>query len=54
MICAYGIIAVPTGIVSAEMVKASGEAKERKICPGCKAAYHEKDAQFCRYCGGEL
>jgi len=54
MICGYGIIAVPTGIVSAEMVKATGEAKERKVCPGCKAAYHDQDAEFCKYCGGEL
>ncbi len=54
MICGYGIIAVPTGIVSAEMVKATGVVKEEKICPGCKAVYHDKDAGFCKYCGGEL
>ena len=54
MICGYGIIAVPTGIVSAEMVMASGEAKERKVCQGCEAVYHDKDAEFCKYCGGEL
>jgi voltage-gated potassium channel len=54
MICGYGIIAVPTGIVSAEMVRATGEGREHKICPGCKAAYHDSDAEFCKYCGGEL
>jgi voltage-gated potassium channel len=54
MICGYGIIAVPTGIVSAEMVKATGVGKEQKICPGCKAVYHDGDAQFCKYCGEKL
>ena len=54
MICGYGIIAVPTGIVSAEMVKATGAVKERKVCPGCKAVHHDKDAEFCKYCGTEL
>lgn len=54
MICGYAIIAVPTGIVSAEMVRASGERKERKTCPGCGARYHDQDAEFCKYCGGGL
>ncbi len=54
MICGYGIIAVPTGIVSAEMVRATGEGRERKICPGCRAPYHDNDAEFCKYCGTEL
>ena len=54
MICGYGIIAVPTGIVSAEMVKATGERKERKTCPGCGARYHDPDAEFCKYCGAGL
>lgn len=54
MICGYTIIAVPTGIVSAEMVRASGERKERKTCPGCGARYHDQDAEFCKYCEGEL
>ncbi len=54
MICGYAIIAVPTGIVSAEMVRASVDRKERKTCPGCGARYHDQDAEFCKYCGSGL
>ena len=59
MICGYGIIAVPTGIVSAEMVRASGKRgrTDKKLtspCPGCGLEHHDADAGFCRRCGREL
>ncbi len=58
MIIGYGIIAVPTGIVSAEMSRsafqgATGETP-RHACPGCGAADHAEDARFCRHCGEAL
>lgn len=52
MIMGYGIIAVPTGIVSVEMAKATELAKKR--CPACKAPLSDAEAKFCAYCGIKL
>ncbi len=51
MITGYSIIAVPTGIVSAE-VAATGQSE--KSCPGCGSAVHTRSARFCDACGTEL
>ena len=53
MLIGYTIIAVPTGIVSASMMK---EYKRRrdKECPNCHRSGHEDNAQFCKYCGHDL
>lgn len=54
MILGYGIIAVPTGIVSYEM---SNSLKSQVIspeCPNCKKKNHEIDARFCNQCGAKL
>jgi voltage-gated potassium channel len=53
MILGYGIIAVPTGIVSAELVRASADAGGRG-CPDCGADVHDTDARHCKHCGGQL
>lgn len=53
MLLGYTIIAVPTGIVSASMVKASQDAAKR-VCPNCGRAGHDDNATHCKYCGGEL
>jgi voltage-gated potassium channel len=53
MILGYGIIAVPTGIVSAELVRAGSHADVR-VCPACYADIHDKDARHCKYCGAAL
>lgn len=55
MILGYGIIAVPTGIVTVEMGRAARAAPaSAKLCPGCGLAGHDDDAGFCKRCGGEL
>ena len=56
MILGYSIIAVPTGIVSAEMVKDTVDSKRNntKACPGCSLEGHEDDAKFCKFCGHDL
>lgn len=56
MIMGYGIIAVPTGIVTSEMTKIREKAKlaGKRICPGCEAKIKAIDAKFCKYCGSEL
>ena len=55
MIMGYGIIAVPTGIVSAEMAKASRKEKDKiRICNSCKSTIYDEDALFCKYCGAAM
>lgn len=52
MITGYGIIAVPTGIVSVEMAKATEAAREK--CPFCRAGIYHEDARYCSNCGKEF
>ncbi len=54
MILGYSIIAVPTGIVTAEISGAMREDVSTQVCPYCSAEGHDSDAKFCKYCGGEL
>ncbi len=54
MIMGYGIIAVPTGIVTAEMTIAAGKNISTQACPQCSAEGHESDAVFCKYCGAKM
>lgn len=53
MVLGYGLIAVPTGIVSAELVH-QPRATSGQACPSCSAESHEPDAKFCRKCGAPL
>jgi len=55
MILGYAIIAVPTGIVSAEFVKEykSGKANTQ-ACRYCGQEGHDLDAIHCKYCGEKL
>lgn len=55
MIMGYGIIAVPTGIVTAEYGRASKEVQHNtQACPGCGAGKHRDNARYCYKCGEEL
>ncbi len=58
MLTGYAIIAVPTGIVSAEISEQQKILKrmtgKNRICPNCQTEGHEEDAVFCRKCGGRL
>jgi voltage-gated potassium channel len=51
MILGYAIIAVPTGIVTAEMTRTEEPGRE---CLTCHATGHPPDARYCRRCGTEL
>ena len=51
MILGYGIIAVPTGIVSYEMGRVQ---PTPRTCESCKSTDHEADAAFCKKCGHKL
>ena len=52
MILGYSIIAVPTGIVSAEMVHA--RRLTTQACPSCSMEGHDPDATHCKHCGQSL
>jgi len=55
MFIGYGIIAVPTGIVTTEMALAVRGRKQRhETCPGCGREDHDDDAVFCKYCSTML
>jgi voltage-gated potassium channel len=55
MIMGYSIIAVPTGIVSAEIAKVDGpNAPNTRACPNCGVEGHRLDAKHCYGCGDEL
>lgn len=54
MILGYGIIAVPTGIVSSEMVFQKHKSVTSQVCPHCLKEGHDEDAVFCKFCGGTL
>ncbi len=57
MIIGYGIIAVPTGIVSAEYSSAKKDSKDYddgRSCPNCGTEVQRKDALYCRICGEKL
>ena len=54
MILGYGIIAVPTGIVTSEFARRKKEKISTQACPDCTTEGHEVDAKFCKKCGAEL
>jgi len=54
MLMGYGIIAVPTGIVTAEMSRRALGPVSTQSCPACGAEGHDFDAVFCRKCGAKL
>ena len=56
MVMGYGILAVPTGIVTAEMTKAMGHHNKvsSNVCEGCGYRWHDDDAHYCKHCGNTL
>ena len=56
MILGYGIIAIPTGIVTAEMTRQEKKALPMNMhsCPSCATTNHRDDAEFCHHCGHKL
>ncbi len=55
MIMGYGIIAVPTGIYSAELVKTfKPDRINNDACPDCGKTGHDYNADYCKYCGHVL
>ncbi len=54
MIMGYAIIAVPTGIVSADLSEASRQVTSGQSCPSCGIEGHDFDAVHCKHCGAKL
>ena len=54
MFIGYGIIAVPTGIVTTEMMMGSEKKQNPEVCPSCGREGHDNNAVFCKWCGAKL
>ena len=54
MILGYGIIAVPTGIVTAEFSRKRREKISTQACPDCSLEGHDINAIFCNKCSAKL
>ncbi len=54
MIVGYGIIAVPTGIVTVEFAHARTRAKQHVVCSECSSEDHSPGAKYCKDCGAKL
>jgi len=53
MLLGYAIIAVPTGIVTSELMKTTSK-QNTQVCHNCLYESHDDDAVFCKKCGVEL
>ncbi len=54
MLIGYAIIAIPTGIITAELALEMSREKSRINCNNCERSGHDADATHCKYCGTEL
>lgn len=56
MILGYGIIAIPTGIVTSEMTKNEKDLipNNTQNCTNCSEDYHQDNAKFCHKCGNNI
>ncbi|GAB2519462.1 ion transporter [Microbulbifer agarilyticus] len=54
MLIGYSIIAVPTGIVTAELAHELGREKQLARCHNCGKSGHDADAEYCKQCGYRL
>lgn len=55
MIIGYSVIAVPTGIVTAEIVESAVSSRvSARCCAHCMEEGHDRDARFCKACGEPL
>ncbi len=55
MLLGWGVLAVPTGIVTAEMTtQRLTRVVTTRTCPNCLSEGHEPNAQYCKDCGARL
>lgn len=54
MVIGYSLIIIPTGIFSAELVRATRKSITTQGCPECTREGHDADAVFCKHCGARM
>lgn len=54
MIIGYSIIAVPTGIITAELGHSAAQERNARECKACGHHQHDADAKHCKHCGARL
>ena len=57
MLLGYAVIAVPTGIITSDLVQSANKKKintNTQSCNNCNFNTHDDDAIFCKKCGTEL
>lgn len=54
MLLGYSIIAIPTGILTAEISQEVGRHRDLRSCNQCHKSGHDIDAMYCNRCGCEL
>lgn len=54
MLIGYGIIAVPTGIITSEFTRRNMHDTNPEVCPSCGREGHDANAKHCKWCGARL
>ncbi len=54
MLTGYSIIAIPTGILTAELSQEIIKERNLIVCPNCGKQGHDKQADYCDRCGGKV
>lgn len=54
MLTGYSIIAVPTGILTAELHNEMARERQGIQCGTCERFGHDTDARFCKHCGADM
>jgi len=54
MLTGYSIIAIPTGILTAELSQEMMRERIDRHCPNCDSSGHDRDAKHCKYCGATM
>jgi voltage-gated potassium channel len=54
MLTGYSVIAIPTGIITAELTSEIHREKSKKVCNNCTRRGHDGNADFCKHCGAPL
>jgi len=54
IVLGFSLVAVTTGIITAELTHEISRTRQQRQCPHCERSGHEIDAHYCKFCGGSL